>query len=108
MAKKKIKEHGTEYVLLNDNKNELWEIDYDRGHATNVSEYLKLDSLNNDIITRYIGSIEDFLAKETAKIFTSMNQRVFLLVLICNLVVLKPMTDRPISYSRIIMNIQRN
>jgi hypothetical protein len=37
MAKKKIKEHGTEYVLLNDNKNELWEIDYDRGHATNVS-----------------------------------------------------------------------
>jgi hypothetical protein len=64
MAKKKIKEHGTEYVLLNDNKNELWEIDYDRGHATNVSEYLNLDSLNNDIIIRYTGSIEDFLAKE--------------------------------------------
>jgi hypothetical protein len=64
MPKKKIKEHGTEYVLLNDNKNELWEIDYDRGHATNVSEYLNLDSLNNDIIIRYIGSIEDFLTKE--------------------------------------------
>jgi hypothetical protein len=64
MVKKKEKEHGTEYVLLNDNEHELWEIDYDRGQALNVSEYVKLDSLKHSIIIRYAGTIEDFLTKE--------------------------------------------
>jgi hypothetical protein len=29
------KEHGLEYVVLDD-ESELWEIDYDSGHAANV------------------------------------------------------------------------
>lgn len=61
MNKEKIKEHGLEYILLNDNEDELWEIDYDKGHAINVSEYVKLDLLNYDDIIRYSGTIEDFL-----------------------------------------------
>jgi hypothetical protein len=61
MNKEKIKEHGLEYILLNDNEDELWEIDYDKGHAINVSEYVKLDLLNYDNIIRYSGTIEDFL-----------------------------------------------
>jgi hypothetical protein len=44
MVKEKSKEHGLEYLLLNDDEDELWEIDYDKGHAINVSKYLKLDS----------------------------------------------------------------
>jgi hypothetical protein len=29
MVKEKTKEHGLEYVILNDDESELWEIDYD-------------------------------------------------------------------------------
>jgi len=36
MVKEKTKEHGLEYVTLNDDDSELWEIDYDAGHAVNV------------------------------------------------------------------------
>ena len=57
-----------EYVLLNDDDNnnhmhELWEINYTNGHALNVSEIMKSDSLQNNV-TRYSGAIEDFLTKE--------------------------------------------
>jgi hypothetical protein len=55
-----------EYVLLNDddnNINELWEINYTTGHALDVSEVMKSDSLKNNV-TRYSGIIEDFLTKE--------------------------------------------
>ena len=48
MVKEKTKEHGSEYVILNDDDSELWEIDYDAGHAANVSEYVKLDLLKQD------------------------------------------------------------
>ena len=57
-----------EYVLLNDNNDnnhmhELWEINYTAGHALDVSEIMKSDSLQNNV-TRYSGTIEDFLIKE--------------------------------------------
>jgi hypothetical protein len=29
MVKEKTKEHGLEYVILNDDESQLWEIDYD-------------------------------------------------------------------------------
>jgi hypothetical protein len=35
MVKEKTKEHGLEYVILNDDESELWEIDYDAGYAVN-------------------------------------------------------------------------
>ena len=40
MVKEKTKEHGLQYVILNDDESELWEIDYDTGYAANVSEYV--------------------------------------------------------------------
>jgi hypothetical protein len=49
-----------EYILIN---NELWEIDYNKGHATEVSEYKKREFLKN-IIEYSNGTIEDFLTKE--------------------------------------------
>ena len=54
-----------EYVLLNDNNHmhELWEINYTAGHALDVSEIMKSDSLQSNV-TRYSGTIEDFLTKE--------------------------------------------
>jgi hypothetical protein len=62
MIKEKTKEHGLEYVILNDNESELWEIDYDTGHAVNVSDYMKIDSLKQGSIIKYSGTIEDFLS----------------------------------------------
>ena len=64
MVKEKTKEHGLEYVILNDDESELWEIDYDTGHAANVSEYVQLDSLKHDSIVKYSGRIEDFLSEQ--------------------------------------------
>ena len=61
MVKEKAKEHGLEYVILNNDESELWEINYDTGHAANVSEYVKIDSLKHDSIVKYSGRIEDFL-----------------------------------------------
>ena len=57
-----------EYLLLNDNNDnnhmhQLWEINYTDGHALDVSEIMKSDSLQNNV-TRYSGTIEDFLTKE--------------------------------------------
>jgi hypothetical protein len=64
MVKEKTKEHGLEYVILNDDDSELWEIDYDSGHAADASDYVKLDSLKPDSIVRYFGTIEDFLLEQ--------------------------------------------
>jgi hypothetical protein len=64
MVKEKTKEHGLEYVILNDNDSELWEIDYDTGHAVNVSEYVQLGSFKHDSIVKYSGKIEDFLLEQ--------------------------------------------
>jgi hypothetical protein len=64
MIKEKTKEHGLEYVILNDNESELWEIDYDTGHAVNVSDYVKLDSLKQGSIIKYSGTIEGFLSEQ--------------------------------------------
>lgn len=50
MIKEKTKEHGLEYVILNDDESELWEIDYDSGHAANVSDYMKVDLLKQGSI----------------------------------------------------------
>lgn len=64
MIKEKAKEHGSEYVLLSNNENELWEIDYDTLRALNVSEYVALQRIKPDSMVKYSGSIEDFLLKE--------------------------------------------
>ena len=64
MVKEKAKEHGLEYVILNNDESELWEINYDTGHAVNVSEYVKIDSLKHDSIVKYSGRIEDFLLEQ--------------------------------------------
>ena len=62
MVKEKTKEHGLEYVILNDDESELWEIDYDSGHAANVSDYMNIDSLKQGSI--YSGTIADFLSEQ--------------------------------------------
>ncbi len=64
MIKEKTKEHGLEYVILNDDESELWEIDYDSGHAANVSDYMNVDSLKYDSVVRYSGKIDDFLSEQ--------------------------------------------
>ena len=64
MVKEKTKEHGLEYVILNNNESELWEIDYDSGHAVNVSDYVKLNALKHDSIVKHSGTIEDFLSEQ--------------------------------------------
>ena len=64
MVKEKAKEHGLEYVILNNDESELWEIDYDEGHAANVSEYVQLDSIEGANIVKYSGEIEDFLLEQ--------------------------------------------
>ena len=64
MVKEKAKEHGLEYVILNNDESELWEINYDTGHAANVSEYVKIDSLKHDSIVKYSGRIENFLSEQ--------------------------------------------
>jgi hypothetical protein len=48
-------------VILNDDESDLSEIDYDTGHAANVSEYVQLESLKHDSIVKYSDRIEDFL-----------------------------------------------
>jgi hypothetical protein len=51
-----------EYVLLNDNNNnmhELWEINYSTGHVLDVSDIMRSDPLENNV-TRYLGTIKDF------------------------------------------------
>ena len=73
MVKEKAKEHGLEYVILNDDESELWEIDYDTGHAANVSEYVQIDSLKHDSIVKYFGRIEDFLSEQKNAVALTAN-----------------------------------
>ena len=63
MVKSKNRQHGLEHIILNNNEDEVWEIDYDYGMAVNVSEYMKMNLVNTEII-KYSGSIKDFLEKE--------------------------------------------
>ena len=51
-------------MILNDDESQLWEIDYDTGHAANVSEYVQLDLLKQDSIVKYSGKIQDFLSEQ--------------------------------------------
>jgi hypothetical protein len=51
-----------EYVFVKDNGNELWEIDYGKNIALEVSEIKKSESIDN-LIT-YSGKIETFLQEE--------------------------------------------
>jgi hypothetical protein len=46
-----------EFVVLNDDEQELWEIDYERKIALNISD---LDIMKNKV-SNYTGTIEDFL-----------------------------------------------
>jgi hypothetical protein len=64
MVKEKTKVHGLEYVIVNDNESELWEVDYDTGHAANVSEFVQLDSLKHNTVVKSSGTIEDFLSEQ--------------------------------------------
>ena len=50
-----------EYILIN---NEIWEIDYNEGHAIEVSEYKKREFLEKNIFEYSNDTIEDFLTKE--------------------------------------------
>ena len=53
-------ENMNEFVILNDNEQELWEIDYERKMALNVSD---LDIVK-DKVRNYVGTIEDFLKEK--------------------------------------------
>jgi hypothetical protein len=50
-----------EYIILN--RNELWEIDYSRRSAIEVSEVVRKELLKGQL-SEYTGSIEDYLNKE--------------------------------------------
>jgi hypothetical protein len=50
-----------EYIMIN---NEIWEIDYNEGHAIEVSGYKRREFLEKNIIEYSDGTIEDFLTKE--------------------------------------------
>ena len=61
MTDRNPKTSELEYVLLIGN--ELWEIDYDRGSAIDVSEVMRKDSVKLKPI-EYSGSIEDYLINQ--------------------------------------------
>ena len=60
--KKENHDTSLEYVFVKDNGNELWEIDYGRNIALEVSEIKKPESI--DKLITYSGKIETFLQKE--------------------------------------------
>ncbi|MDQ2685578.1 MAG: hypothetical protein M3Y25_07020 [Thermoproteota archaeon] len=53
---------SVEYILLDTNGNELWEVDYQNGIALNVTEIINPETTGN--IIRYSGKIEEFLLNE--------------------------------------------
>ncbi len=61
MANENKNGSNIEYVLLS--RNELWEIDYNKGLAIDVTEVIRKESLKQKPI-EYVGSIEDYLAKQ--------------------------------------------
>jgi hypothetical protein len=46
-----------DFVVLNGNEQELWEIDYEKKVAFNISEL----KIVEDKMTKYVGRIEDYL-----------------------------------------------
>jgi hypothetical protein len=46
-----------DFVVLNGNEQELWEIDYEKKVAFNISEL----KIVQDKMTKYVGTIEDYL-----------------------------------------------
>ena len=49
-----------EFVILNDDDRELWEIDYDKKIALNISDL----SIVKDKVSNYTGTIENFLKEK--------------------------------------------
>ena len=49
-----------EFVVLNDDEQELWEVDYEKKIALNISD---LDIIKNEV-SNYTGTIEDFLKEK--------------------------------------------
>ncbi len=49
-----------EYVFMNSNEEELWEIDYEKKSALDVSEL----SVVKDKVAKYPGAIEDYLKEK--------------------------------------------
>jgi hypothetical protein len=49
-----------EFVILNDDDRELWEIDYDKKIALNISDL----SIVKDKVINYTGTIENFLKEK--------------------------------------------
>lgn len=49
-----------EFIVLNDDEQELWEIDYEKKIALNISD---LDIIKNKV-SNYTGTIEDFLKEK--------------------------------------------
>jgi hypothetical protein len=49
-----------EFVVLNDDEQELWEIDYEKKVALNISN---LNIVENKV-TKYVGTIEDYLKEK--------------------------------------------
>jgi hypothetical protein len=49
-----------EFVILNDDDQELWEIDYDKKIALNISDL----SIVKDKVSNYTGTIENFLKEK--------------------------------------------
>ena len=73
MTDRNPKTSELEYVLLIGS--ELWEIDYDRGSAIEVSEVMRKDSMKLKPI-EYSGSIEDYLINQRkCKMFIFITQR---------------------------------
>jgi hypothetical protein len=48
-----------DFVVLNGNEQELWEIDYEKKVAFNISELKIVENENK--MTKYVGTIEDYL-----------------------------------------------
>lgn len=55
-----IYDNMVEFVVLNDDEQELWEIDYEKKIALNVSDL----GIIKDIVINYAGTIEDFLKEK--------------------------------------------
>ena len=67
-----------DFVVLNGNEQELLEIDYEMNVAFNISE---LKIVENKM-TKYVGTIEDYLGEKASPKFTITKQDHFLRVLI--------------------------
>ena len=71
-----------DFVVLNGNEQELWEIDYEKIVAFNISE---LKIVENEM-TKYVGTIEDYLRGNgfTKSIFTKQDHFLRVLIMALN------------------------